>query len=268
MQSSHSYSGSGSPTQQRTGLAIACLVLGILAVFTSVFLVGALLGLLALLLGVTHVIKRRGPNGMAWAGMVLALLSLALSAGMGMLYVKGFQRLQQGVAEIVREGDKGPPDSDWTGVRAPDFQVTTLEGKQIRLSDLRGRRVVLDFWATWCPPCRMETAHFIQLAEENPEDQLLIVGISSEDPKVLSDYAKKEEVNYPMVSANGLPPPFADIHVFPTTFFIDRNGVIQTVVVGYTDYEQLKNHALADDVKGNPRPVPVAAGQSDALEMD
>jgi thiol-disulfide isomerase/thioredoxin len=124
------------------------------------------------------------------------------------------------------------------------------------LSELKGKRVVVDFWATWCPPCVKEIPHYIQLYGETSRDDLAIVGISDEAPGVLADFVKKKGINYPIARGTNLPPPFDKIASIPTTFFIDRHGVIQTVAVGYHDYAALKSDALAADLAGTPKAVP------------
>jgi peroxiredoxin len=237
----------------RTGLAIACLVLGIVAVFASILVVGAFAGLLAILLGAIHIFKRRGPNGMAWTGIGLSLLGIVLSVGLAALYFKAWEAARGGWSNRAESESAVGVESteefgEWVGREVPDFTVTSLNGERLRLGDLRGRRVVLDFWATWCPPCRREIPHFVRLSDENPREALLIIGISSEDEKTLAEFVEKEGVNYPIVSTDDLPPPFDAILSIPTTFFVDRNGIIQEVVVGYHDYEHLKKLALAEDV--------------------
>jgi len=249
------------PARPRTGLAIAALVLGVLALFSSILVVGAFLGLMAIVLGAIHIAKRKGPNGMAWTGIGLSILSILLSAGLGILYLKGikagFSAVQQEWAQPKPAGTVDSEFSGWIGQQAPDITVTALNGKSYTLSELNGRRVVLDFWATWCPPCRQELPHFIQLAEENSTDDLLLIGISSEDEQTLKAFVAEEGVNYPIVSEADLPEPFNSIAAIPTTFFIDRNGIIQNVIVGYHDYEHLAELALAEDYDGEMTDAPV-----------
>ncbi len=240
----------------RVGLAIAALVLGILAVFTSLLVVGALVGLVAMVLGAVHIVQRRGPNGMAWAGIALSLLGIVLSIGLAAVYFAGYKAVRQEWAEAAESTAAEPEFADWIGQPMPEFTLTTLQGEALRSDHLRGRRVVLDFWATWCPPCRQEIPHFIQLANEVSREELVIIGVSSEDENTLKEFVAKQGINYAIVSEDNLPAPFDAIQAIPTTFFIDRNGLIQDVVVGYHDYEHLKKLAMANDLPASTERAP------------
>jgi cytochrome c biogenesis protein CcmG/thiol:disulfide interchange protein DsbE len=237
------------PSDSRKGLAITSLVLGILALILGLFLVGGALGLIGLVFGVVHLAKRPTGRGMAWAGLILSLCGLLLAGWAGYTYYRIVKIVQGNMANKTQVMDR------WIGMPAPDVTVTTLDGKTITLSELRGKRVVLDFWATWCPPCRMEIPHFVQLATETPADQLAIVGISSEPADKLKPFVEENKINYPIASATQLPSPYEDVTAIPTTFFIDRNGVITKILVGYHDYENLKSEALAPDFQP-PAPAP------------
>jgi peroxiredoxin len=225
------------------GLAIASLVLGILAVALSFLVLGGILGLVGLGFGIRHLKQKRTPVAMARWGVGLSVLGVIASIGFTILYYAAYQKF----TKIMQSSSQSQAVdfTKWEGVLAPDISVTSLDGQTIKLSGLKGKRVVLDFWATWCPPCRQEIPHFIQLFSQTSRDDLIIVGISEEDAKTLSDFVKKQNVNYPIASARNLPSPYADIQAIPTTFFIDRHSVIQTVAVGYHDYPDLKQNALA-----------------------
>lgn len=245
------------PPSPGIALAVASLVLGILALLSSPIVVGAFFGLMGLLMGVLHLARRTSRNGLAWAGMALSLLGIAASIGVAawaLPKAKGF--FQKVLVQMAAE-ETG--FEQWKGVTAPDFTVTTLDGKQIRLGDLRGRRVILDFWATWCPPCVKEIPHFIQLRKELPESDLAIVGISNEDEPTLRDFVRRKGINYPIATASELPSPYKDVSAIPTTFIIDRRGVIQEVLVGYHDLESLRKHATAPDTSGEPKSAPGGA---------
>ena len=236
----------------KLGLAIASLVLGILAVVLSLFLVGGLLGVVGLILGLIHVKGQRGPNAMAWSGIGLSAVGILATIGMSVLYFQGYKQFQKAMATM----GSGTPVQEWQGVAAPDFTVTTLDGQKLTLSELKGKRVVLDLWATWCPPCRKEIPHFIQLAKDIAKEDLIIVGISSEAEPKLKEFVQKQGINYPIASAQNLPAPYSEAQSIPTTFFIDRHGIIQTVVVGYHDLAALKGHATDKDAEGPPKPAP------------
>ncbi len=256
------------PAPPRLGLAIASLVLGIMAFLFSLFVVGAFFGIVGLLLGWIHIAAKRGGNIMAWWGVSLSILGIIVGISLGVVYFKLAKEFYQSMGSISTSG-QGSAEADWQGVLAPELSVTTLDGRTIKLSDLRGKRVVLDFWATWCGPCVKEIPHFVKLYNETSRDQLEIVGISEEPEATLRPFLKQKGVLYPIVSAKDLPPPYNNHQTIPTIFFIDRKGVIQSVVVGYHEFDQLKSLALAEDYQGEakskPEPPPSGLKERDKM---
>lgn len=115
------------------------------------------------------------------------------------------------------------------GMAAPDFSLSTLDGKQLSLGDLRGKYVVLNFWATWCPPCRAEMPA-LQAAYEQYRDQgLVVVGVNlDESPVAIASFTEKIGIGFPIVLDRGLKVTERyRILPLPTTFFIGPDGVVQ-----------------------------------------
>lgn len=120
------------------------------------------------------------------------------------------------------------------GAQAPDFTLTTTEGRTIMLSDYKGKVVIVDFWATWCPPCRRGIPDLVSLQNEYKND-VVVIGISTDQntradvPSVM----QQMNINYPVVfSTPELVEDFGGIEAIPTTFIIDRSGVIVDKHVG------------------------------------
>jgi peroxiredoxin len=128
------------------------------------------------------------------------------------------------------------------GKDALDFSVKDIEGKMHRLSDYKGRNVVVVFWATWCPACKLEIPHLIELRKMLPEDKLAILAISNEEPERLKHFAESKGINYTITSLGDslLPKPFADVTSIPTTFFIDPEGKITFAAVGMVSLADAK----------------------------
>lgn len=120
------------------------------------------------------------------------------------------------------------------GPVAPDFRLKSLDGKEIRLSDYKGRVVILDFWATWCPPCKAEIPSFIEMHGELAEEGLVVIGAAADDPRKVRKFAAEYGINYPIVIADAaLANDYGGIMGLPTTFVIDREGRIARTYVGF-----------------------------------
>ena len=104
--------------------------------------------------------------------------------------------------------------------------------------------MIVDFWATWCPPCIKEIPHFIRLAKEHDLIELTIIGISDEPESMLRQFAQKEGINYLIASDELNFAPYNKITGIPTTFFIDEDGVIRDIHVGYMNYNDIKAAAF------------------------
>lgn len=163
----------------------------------------------------------------------LLLLGLILVAGLGTL------ALSTGLLTRLPPADADPADS---GYSASDFALERLSRETFRLSEHRGKVVLLNFWATWCPPCREEIPDLIRLQEEMSGD-LLVVGISLDEKgrKVVEPFAKEYSINYPVLIDDGRAvDKYGPISGIPTSFFIDRNGRVRLVAAGMVTEEQLR----------------------------
>jgi peroxiredoxin len=125
------------------------------------------------------------------------------------------------------------PAAPAIGHPAPDFSLATLQGENISLSSLRGRPVILNFWATWCPPCRSEIPQ-LQATSQAYDRQVAVVGIDQlEQAGAVSSFATQMGMTYPVaLDSSGTASHAYAVRSLPTTFFIDRTGVIRDIQVG------------------------------------
>lgn len=143
----------------------------------------------------------------------------------------------------VRRGAPSPA----TRRAAPSVEWTTLDGRTISLASLKGQVVLIDFWATWCPPCREEIPHLITLYADHA-GQLEIIGISMDDDPAadVPPFAKKHAIPYPLVAGTeAIARAFGGIRALPTTFLIDRQGRIAHKYLGYQDLETFERDIQA-----------------------
>jgi len=120
---------------------------------------------------------------------------------------------------------------------APDFSLTDLTGQKLSLSSYRGKVVLLDFWATWCVPCRAEIPHFVEMQNRYGAQGLQIIGISMDDDEQLArDFRQQYKMNYPVAMGSpALAEQYGGILGLPITFTIDREGRIFRKHIGATD---------------------------------
>jgi len=120
------------------------------------------------------------------------------------------------------------------GKPAPDFQLPNLEGQVVSLSDFRGKPVLLNFWATWCSPCRFEMPFIQSIFEESSDTGLVILAINiGETPSRVRDFIQSGNFSFlVLLDTNQDVALEYNIRGIPTTFFIDKEGVIQVIKVG------------------------------------
>ena len=146
---------------------------------------------------------------------------------------------------------------------APDFSLESLDGKTLRLSDLRGKAVLLNFWATWCGPCKIEMPWFVDLQNQYGSQGLQIVGVAMDDgsKEEIAKFAKDMGVNYPiLIGKESVGDQYGGVPALPESFLIARDGKIVDKIVGLRGKSEIE-----DSIKKalDTRP---AASQASAAE--
>jgi thiol-disulfide isomerase/thioredoxin len=120
-------------------------------------------------------------------------------------------------------------------VEAPQFELRDLNGRKVRLSDYRGKVVLINFWATWCPPCRAEMPDLIRLQREHGKDGLQIIGVTypPEQRARVRRFARTLKVNYPIVlGTREFKARYSSDETLPLTVVINRHGKISDIISG------------------------------------
>lgn len=126
---------------------------------------------------------------------------------------------------------------------APDFTLKTADGKAITLSKLKGKVVLINFWATWCGPCRAEIPGFLEVYKKYRTRNFEIIGISLDNSgwKVVNPFVEKYKIDYPIVLGDdSLVKAYGNFNAIPTTFLVDKKGNVVEEHVGYLSKEDLE----------------------------
>ena len=170
---------------------------------------------------------------------------LLVAAGVGLL-IAAFTPLPERMAAWLSgervEAQGCSPDAPAANL---GFTLKDMNGKDVRLADLEGQVVLLNFWATWCGPCRLEIPWFVEFQEKYKDQGFRVVGISVDDPpEALPPFAKRFKINYPLLVGSDredVQKAYGPIFGVPTTFIIDRNGRICIRHVGQVGREQFES---------------------------
>ena len=145
-------------------------------------------------------------------------------------------------------GCGAPAEQTPTRSPAPDFTVTDLNRTTVQLSALRGKVVLIDFWATWCPPCKAEIPHFKELHSAYRAKGLEVIGLSLDQggPAEVAAFVKQQGILYPVALATpAIVQAYGGIRGIPTTFLVDKRGRIAEKYVGYQDKKVFEEKIVA-----------------------
>jgi peroxiredoxin len=197
--------------------------------------------------------------------VVLVALGLMTWAG-----VANYRRRKQEQAKIqqlqamMMRAERAPtsPSDDQPDVpfknpladkQAPAFTLRDTTGKKVSLSDYRGKAVVVDFWATWCAPCKVEIPWLEKLHDQYASQGLEILGVSEDDldlddkaallkeKQEITESATKLHINYPVLfDDHEVSKPYGGVDALPTTFYVDRNGKVVAATIGLADRDEIE----------------------------
>jgi thiol-disulfide isomerase/thioredoxin len=179
------------------------------------------------------------------------------------LFILGFAAIVLAGCQQHTEGPapakEAPITAGEIGSRMPEFSVKDLQGRPVSSADLRGKLVLIDFWATWCQPCKKEMPGYQKLLDRYGSQGFAVIGFKFDTMKDTQDpvlFAKKLGVHYPLaVASDDVKNKFGGILGLPTTMLYDRQGILRSKVIGfeYTDVIEselkpvLLNHNINHD---------------------
>jgi thiol-disulfide isomerase/thioredoxin len=176
----------------------------------------------------------------------LILAGASIGAGIGVLILFGFSGIFPWTFPWSLTGSlstSADVPSPFVGSPAPNIELQTLSGSLINLSDMKGRVVLLNFWATWCAPCQLEMPLLQARASQYPTD-LVILGIDyNEDPALVRDFVTNLKITFPILLDPGSKvQDLYRVRGYPTTVFVDGQGVIRVVQIGELSGTMLDNY--------------------------
>lgn len=155
------------------------------------------------------------------------------------------------------------------GKQAPDFTLQTLEGKTVKLSDYRGKAVLLNFWATWCEPCKLEMPWFVEMQKQYGPQGLQIIGVAMDDadPKDIAKFATDLHVDYPILvgkdaERDAVGTAYGGVQFLPETFFISRDGVVADKIFGLKGRGEIEDSVKKVLAQNQVAATPLAGNKS------
>lgn len=165
--------------------------------------------------------------------------------------------MEMPAADMSADTDTGTMvfHSPLTGKPAPDFSLQDLQGRQVSLDSYRGKAVMINFWATWCTPCQIETPWLIELRNKYAAQGFEVLGVDSQgddvtpkdktawdkDKAEIEKFVEQKKVPYPvLLGGDGISKPYGGVEDLPTSFFVNRNGVVVAAEMGLSSKSDLE----------------------------
>ena len=158
-------------------------------------------------------------------------------------------------AELVEARDAQAALNPLVGKSAPQFSLEDLGGKKVSLADYKGKAVLINFWATWCGPCKIETPWLVDLRNQYAAKGFEILGVSTDEldrsdakmfgseKKEISEFVQKMHMPYPvLIEGDSLSKPYGGLDAMPTSFFVDRNGKIVAATMGISSKDDIESN--------------------------
>ena len=143
----------------------------------------------------------------------------------------------------VSTGENTTSTFSQAGEPAPDFELVSMDGSKVKLSDFLGHPVLINYWATWCPPCRAELPLIQDRLEKNSPDLVVLAINAGEEPDTVKNYISQNKFTFPvLLDPEWKAEALFGIYAYPTSVFIDRQGLIQGRYVGGLSEDILDNH--------------------------
>jgi thiol-disulfide isomerase/thioredoxin len=207
-------------------------------------------------------------------GVMVVGISLLLWAGWHNLRERrlAMQRAQESRIVLVPEksagtdagtaaagGDASPVEGyHLRGKAAPGFVLTNLDGKKVSLADYKGRPVLVNFWATWCGPCKVEMPWFEEFRKQYASQGFEILGLADDvdsGKEAIGKVAKKAGVSYPILLTDGkVQTAYGGLDVLPMSFYVDRNGVVVEETAGLGSKDEIEAHIKKTIASGASAP--------------
>jgi thiol-disulfide isomerase/thioredoxin len=155
---------------------------------------------------------------------------------------------------------------EYKGHTAPDFELKSLDGKPLKLSSLRGKAVIVDFWATWCGPCKVEMPWLVELQKKYQDQGLVILGVAMDDTPNddIAKFAKEMKVNYTILKGtDAVGDTYGGIDGMPITFYVGRDGKIIDKSLGLVNKSEIEENIQKALVQGGAAASAIPASNTE-----